>query len=136
MRDVVAVIVGLLVGMATNMAFVLINVAIYPMPEGVGFNNQEGLAEYIGTLPLLAFLIVLVAHLSQAFVGSLVAAKISLRPMTVAMIVGSISLILGAINMINLFEVTPRWMLIEIPLYLVVAWGAAKLVQKNRSLEQ
>lgn len=136
MRDVVAVIVGLLVGMATNMAFVLINVAIYPMPEGVGFNDQEGLAEYIGTLPLLSFLIVLVAHLSQAFVGSLVAAKISLRPMTVAMIVGSISLILGAINMINLIEVTPRWMLIEIPLYLVVAWVAAKLVQKSRSLEQ
>ena len=131
MRDVVAVIVGLLAGVATNMAFVLINVAIYPMPEGVGFNDQEGLAEYIGTLPLLSFLIVLVAHLSQAFVGSLVAAKISLRPMTVAMIVGSISLILGAINMINLIEVTPRWMLIEIPLYLVVAWVAAKLVQKT-----
>lgn len=135
MRDVVAVIVGLLVGMATNMLFVLVNIKIYPMPEGVSMNDTEGLAEYIGTLPLPAFLIVLVAHLSQAFVGGGVAAKISLRrPMAVAMIVGSISLVAGVVNMSKLSAVTPSWMLIEFPLYLVLAWAAAKLVQKSRGL--
>ena len=127
MRDIMAVLVGWVVGMAANMAFVFLNVALYPMPDGVTFNDKEGFAAYIETLPMTAFLIVLVAHLSQAFFGALAAAKISMkRPTTVAMIVGVLSLIGGYINMQSI--PLPTWMWIEMPLYLVFAWLAAYLV--------
>ena len=127
MRDIIAVLVGWIVGMAANMAFVFLNVSLYPMPDGVTFNNKEGFAAYIETLPLTALLIVLVAHVSQAFFGGLVAAKISKkRRTTVAMIIGVLSLIGGYINMQS--TPLPTWMWIEMPLYLVFAWLAAYLV--------
>ena len=132
-RNVIAVVVGMIAGMAVNMAFVIMNLALYPMPEGVNFNDKEGLVEYIETLPLLALLIVLVAHLSQAFVGGWVAARISAnRPMFVAMIVGALTLVGGIVNMSDI--PLPSWMLIEMPLYLVVACAAAKFEQKRRGL--
>ena len=127
MRDIMAVLVGWVVGMAANMAFVFLSIALYPMPDGVTIDDKEGFAAYIETLPMTAFLIVLVAHLSQAFFGALAAAKISKkRPTTVAMIVGVLSLIGGYINMQSI--PLPTWMWIEMPLYLVFAWLAAYLV--------
>jgi len=127
MRDITAVLLGWIVGMVANMAFVFLSVALYPMPDGVTFNDKEGFAAYIETLPLTAFLIILAAHLGQAFFGALVAAKISRkRPMVVAMIIGVLSLIGGYINMQSI--PLPTWMWIEMPLYLVAAWFAAYLV--------
>ena len=127
MRDITAVLLGWIVGMVTNMAFVFLSVALYPMTDGVTFNDKEGFAAYIETLPLTAFLIILAAHLGQAFFGALVAAKISRkRPMVVAMIIGVLSLIGGYINMQSI--PLPTWMWIEMPLYLVAAWFAASLV--------
>ena len=127
MRDIFAVLVGWIVGMALNMAFFYLNVALYPMPDGVTLQDKQGFAAYIETLPLTAFLIVLVAHLSQSFFGALAAAKISRkRPMVVAMIIGVLSLIGGYINMQSI--PLPTWMWIEMPLYLVASWFAASLV--------
>ena len=132
-RNVIAVVVGMIAGMAANMAFVIMNKALYPMPQGVDSNDKEGFAEYIGSLPVIALLIIIVAHLSQAFVGGGVAARISAdRLMTVAMIVGAFSLVAGVVTMYMMPPV-PSWMLIEMPLYLVAAWAAAKLEQKRRS---
>ena len=132
MRDIIAVLVGWIVGMVANMAFVFLNVALYPMPDGVGFDDKVGFAAYIETLPLTAFLIVLAAHLGQAFFGAIVAAKISRkRPMIVAMIIGFLSLIGGYINMQSI--PLPTWMWIEMPLYLVAAWLAAYLVIASNS---
>ena len=127
-----AVLVGWIVGMVANGAIVYLNIALYPMPEGVTFDDKVGFAAYIETLPLTAFFIVLVAHLSQAFFGGLVAAKISTkRPMVVAMIIGVLSLIGGYINMQNM--PLPTWMWIEMPLYLVASWLAATIVLKKRN---
>ena len=132
MRDIFAVLVGWIVGMAAKMAFDFLSVALYPMPDGVTFDDKERYAAYIETLPLTAFLIVLVAHLSQAFFGGLAAAKISKkRPTTVAMIIGVLSLIGGYINMQSI--PLPTWMWIEMPLYLVAAWLAAYLVTASNN---
>ena len=79
-----------------NMAIFKLNETIYPMPEGVDFSDTEGFAAYVSTLPLIALLLVLTAHLGQSFFGSWVAAAISKKqPMIVAMIVGVLSLIGG-----------------------------------------
>lgn len=131
-RNVIAVIVGLAVGMMVNMALVLLNLGLHPMPEGVNFDDPEGVKAYFATLPLMAYLIVLLAHLGQSFVGGLVAALISAtRPMLVAMIVGVLSLIGGLINMTDM--PLPMWMWIEIPLYLVVSWAAGSIVVNRRA---
>jgi len=101
---------------------------------GCGLDGKYGhfFAAYVSTLPLIALLLVLTAHLGQSFFGSWVAAAISKKqPMIVAMIVGVLSLIGGILMFVSIPQ--PTWMLIEMPLYLVVAWLAALIVIKRRN---
>lgn len=134
-RNICAVLIGLVAGMAVNMAIVMLSTVLYPMPEGVGFNDREGLAAYIETLPVTAFLIVMLAHLGQAFVGGWIAAIISRNSsMLVAMVVGILTLLAGLYNLSTL--PAPAWMWIEVPLYLVAAWAAARLVLARRTAHQ
>ncbi len=130
-RNILAVVIGLVVGMAFNMGLVVLNTAFYPMPEGVSFEEPVGLEAYFEGLPLTAFLLVLVAHLGQSFFGALVAATISRNAaLRVAMIVGVLSLVGGVLNM--LVMPLPTWMWLEFPLYLAVAYGAGWLVLVRR----
>ena len=50
--------------------------------------------------------------------------------MLLAMIVGVVALIGGLINMMMIKD--PGWMMIELLLYLVVAWLAGRMEQKRR----
>ena len=125
-RNILAVIVGLAVGMAFNMFMVIVTTALYPMPEGVTFEDPEGLEAYFAGLPLAAFLMVLLAHVGQAFLGGLVAAAINRKSaMWVAMIVGLVSMLFGIANMMMMPH--PAWMWVEMPLYLLAAYAAAKI---------
>jgi len=127
LRNICAVLVGLIAGMAFNMALVMLDSLLYPMPEGLEFDDAEGMAIYIESLPLIALLIIMLAHVGQAFVGGLVAASISrTSPMLVAMIVGSLSLLGGIFNMMNM--PLPAWMWVEAPLYLIAAYAAARII--------
>lgn len=134
-RNICAVLVGLIAGMALNMAIIMLDTLLYPMPEGVSFEDKEGMAAYIESLPVIALLIVMLAHLGQAFVGGWIAAIISRNSsMVVAMIVGVLTLLGGLYNMSTL--PLPAWMWIEVPLYLVAAWAAARLVLARRTAHQ
>ena len=132
-RNILAVIVGLAVGMAVNMALVILNgYVLFPMSEGMDMYDPEQMNAYVATLPTAAFFVVLAAHLGQSFVGGWVAARLGAsRPMLLAMIVGVASLIGGILNMMSIKG--PAWMLIELPLYLVVAWMAGRMEVKRRA---
>jgi hypothetical protein len=129
---IVAVIVGLVVGMAANKGFVIINLQMFPLPEGVTWTDEEEIKAWLATLPQSAFILVFIAHLSQAYLGGVVAALIAKQNMmSVALTVGFLSMIGGIMNMMTI--PAPAWLWVEVPLYLVVAWLAAKLVMKQRS---
>ncbi len=132
LRNVGAVLAGLVVGMAVNMAFVLLNsMVLFPMPEGMDMNDPVQMNAYVATLPTPAFFVVLVAHLGQSFCGGWLAARLGAsRPMLLAMIIGVLSLVGGILNMMQIQG--PSWMVIELPLYLVVAWLAGRLETKRR----
>jgi MFS family permease len=132
LRNILSVIAGLFVGSAVNMALVMLNAyVLFPMPPGTDMNVPEQLNAYIATLPTVAFLVVLAAHLGQSFVGGWVAARLGTsRPMLLAMIVGVLTLVGGIMNWMTVDG--PTWMMIEMPLYLVVAWLAGRMVQRKR----
>ena len=125
-RNILAVVAGLGTGMAVNMALVLLNAyVLFPMPPGVDMQDPEAFQAYVSGLPAAAFLVVLAAHLGQSFAGAWVAARLgSSRPMVLAMIVGVVTLAGGVMNMMTIKG--PDWMFVELPLYLVVAWGAGR----------
>ncbi len=127
LRNVLAVLGGFVVGCALNMALIQLNMHVFfPMPAGMDMNDPEQFNAYLATLPTLAFVVVLIAHLGQSFVGGWVAARLGTsRPMLLAMIVGVLSLA-GGIAAMMMFK-GPDWMVVELPLYLVVAWFAGRL---------
>ena len=131
LRDLVAVVLGLLAGMSVNMTLVLLALFLHPMPEGVDFSDTEAMPAYFASIPATVFVIILGAHLGQAFVGGLVAALISRnRPRSMALVIGVLSLIGGVINLIDLPH--PPWMWLEVPCYLLAAWYAASVAMKVR----
>ncbi len=132
-RNIVAVVVGLVAGMAVNMSLVMLNARVlFPMPEGTDMNNPEQLNAWVATLPTAAFFVVIAAHLGQSFVGGWVAARLGpSRPMLLAMIVGLASLAGGVMSMMSIKG--PAWLVVELPLYLVVAWLAGRM-EINRRL--
>jgi len=132
-RNILAVVAGLAVGMAFNMAIGMANsYVLFPMPAGMDMADPDQMNAYVATLPFAAFLVVLVAHLGQSFFGGWTAARLAVsQPLPLAMVVGVFSLIGGIMNMMTIRG--PTWMYIELPLYLVVAWAAGKLEVRRRA---
>ena len=63
LRNIGAVIVGLIVGNIWNMALIMVNATqLFPMPEGTTMEDPEAMKEYVASLPATGFLLVLVAH--------------------------------------------------------------------------
>jgi len=132
-RNILAVIAGLAVGMTVNIALIELNTAVlFPMREGASMEDPEQFQVYLDNLPTLGFLVVMTAHLGQSFVGGWIAARLgSSCPMLLSMIVGFLTLA-GGIAMMMLVK-GPDWMVIELPLYLLVAWLAGRIEVQRRA---
>jgi hypothetical protein len=133
-RNGLALLCGLAVGSALNQLIIQINTGLlFPMPAGSDMHDLNQLNRYLSTLPAAAFLVTIIGHLTQSFVGAWVAARAAAsRPMVLALIIGLLSLAAGIMAM-SLFE-GPSWMAIELPLYLLVAWLAGRMEQRRRSI--
>ena len=132
LRNIGAVIAGMIVGMALNMAIIMANLIFFPMPEGLSMQDQEGFSAWAATLPDSAFILPMMAHLAQAFGGGWLAARLGAsNPMVLAMIVGVLSLVGGIMNALSM-EI-PTWMWLEMPFYLVLAWAAGNIEVKRRT---
>ena len=133
LQNILAFFGGLTAGSGVNMALIELNTRVlFPMPAGLDPNDLPQLQLYIDSLPLAGFLVVIAAHLGQAFVGAWVAARLAAsRPMGLALIIGGLSLA-GGVGAMMMIE-GPAWMLIELPLYLVCAWLAGRLELARRA---
>ena len=89
-RNVLAVVGGLFVGMVWNMSLIQINMRLlFPMPEGLDMNDTEKFNAFVVDLPPTAFILVIIAHLGQALIGGWLAARFGAsQPVLLATIVG------------------------------------------------
>lgn len=133
LKNLGAVLLGLVAGLAVNMGLVILNTKVlFPLPPGADMQDPVAFKAYLATLPVTAFVVVLFAHLGQSFVGAWVAARVSAsKPMALALVVGVLSLAAGIANATQV--PLPTWMSIEFPLYLVVAWVAGALEVRRRA---
>jgi hypothetical protein len=117
--------------MVINIALIQLNFLVFfPVPPGTDMADSDQFNAYIAGLPPTAFIVVLSARLSQAFVGGWIAARFGAsHPMILAMIVGTVVLIGGIMAMAMIDG--PNWLIIELPLYLVVAWVAGGRVPRQ-----
>ena len=97
LRNVLAVVLGVVAGSVVNMALIRLNLALFPMPAGADANDPAALRAHLATLPAAAFLLPFLAHFGQAFVGGLVAGKLGkASPRILVGIVGALT-VLGSV---------------------------------------
>lgn len=110
-RCIVGVIGGAIAGSVFNMAVILLSWAVYPPPAGANLSDPATMSAHVQSLPLPAFLIILVAHAGGALVGGLVAALIARRAQSVlGAIVGGFFLLGGIMNALSI--PAPLWFVI------------------------
>ncbi|MCC9607528.1 hypothetical protein LOC68_12290 [Blastopirellula sp. JC732] len=126
---IIGVFAGFLVGSLVNLLIVLASLLFYVPPEGMDWNDEAAVAQFIGGLPAGAFLLALAAHAGHSFVGGWVAASIA-RPFryTSAFIVGLTTMAGGIMNLSEIPH--PDWFgYVDLLLYLPLALLGARLVK-------
>lgn len=131
LRNILAVVVGLVVGSIVNMGIIMISGSIISPPEGGNITTMEGLKATMHLFEPKHFLFPFLAHALGTLVGAFVAAKIAgTRKILMAFIVGFCFLIGGTINISMLGG--PMWFsaLDLIVAYIPMAYLGWKLSNK------
>lgn len=78
-RSIFAVVGGIIMAMVVVMLVQGVSLKLYPLPEGIDLNDKNAFVEYIRTLPIGAFLLVLASWFVGPAAGSLVAGTMARR---------------------------------------------------------
>lgn len=128
LRNVLAVVVGLVVGSIINMGIITLNGSMLPLPEGIDILSEEGMK----LLPMKYFVGPFLAHALGALVGAYATARIAAsHHQKLALVIGVLFLI-GGIAAANMIA-APTWFVVLdlVVAYLPMAWLGAKLVNRN-----
>ena len=134
LKNIIAVVTGIIIGSFVNMGIIMISGSIIPPPEGADITTMEGLKASMHLFGLKNFIFPFLAHAGGTFVGALLAALIAANhKMRFAISIGVVFLIGGVMNVMML--PSPLWYsVLDIGLaYIPVAWLAARLVLGKQS---
>ncbi|WP_324028045.1 hypothetical protein QSV08_08915 [Maribacter sp. BPC-D8] len=107
-KNILAVLAGIVVGSIVNMGIIMISGSIIPPPEGADITTMEGLKASIHFFEPKHFIFPFLAHALGTLVGAVIATKIAAtRKMTMALLVGLFFLIGGTANIAMLGG--PMW---------------------------
>jgi hypothetical protein len=132
-RNILAVVVGALVGGALNMVIIMISGSIIPPPEGVDMTTAEGLTAGMSLMEPKHFLMPFLAHALGTLLGAFLAAKISTKHhIRYAFGIGGWNLF-GGIMAATMIPAPLWFILVDLILaYIPMAYLAGKLVTKNK----
>ena len=132
-RNILAVVAGLVVGGSVNMAIIMISGSIIPPPEGVDNTTMEGLKAGMHLFQPKHFILPFLAHALGTFVGALLAAIIAAtHKMKFALSIGIFFLVGGIANVIMLPSPTWFTVLDVAGAYIPMGYLAGKLIVKKQ----
>ncbi len=135
-KNILAVISGLILGSAVNMGIIMISGSIIPPPDGADVTTMEGLKASIHLFQPKHFIFPFLAHSLGTFAGASLSALIAANhKMKFALVIGAFFLIGGIANIFMLPG--PAWFnVLDIVIaYIPVAWLGGKLMD-NASRQQ
>lgn len=133
LRNILAVIAGIVGGSIINMGVISISGSIIPPPEGADVTTMEGLKESMHLFGPQHFIMPFLAHALGTFAGAFLAALLAAnRKMTLAIVVGAFFLAGGIMNVFML--PSPVWFaIVDLALaYIPVAWLGGKLGSNSK----
>jgi hypothetical protein len=102
-KNILAVILGLVLGSAVNMGLIMISSSVIPLPDGVDPADMESLKNNIHLFEARHFIFPFLAHALGTLVGAFIAAKIAAaHQMEFALGIGVLFLIGGVMNVFML----------------------------------
>lgn len=128
LKNILAVVIGLIIGSAVNMGIIMISSSIIEPPSGADVTTMEGLKESIHLFEPKHFLFPFLAHALGTFAGAFLATLISVNhKMKMALLIGLFFLIGGITNIIML--PSPAWFAVLdlAGAYIPMAWLGYKL---------
>jgi hypothetical protein len=131
-RNILAVIAGLVLGTIVNMTIIAISGSIIPPPAGADMTTMEGIKAAMPLLGPQHFLMPFLAHALGTFVSALVAALIAAsHQMKIAIGIGIFSL-LGGIAAVMMIP-APLWFDVVdlVVAYIPMGYLGGKLVAKK-----
>lgn len=130
LRNVLAVIAGLIVGGVVNMALVSLGPMVIPPPEGIDMSNVESLKANSHLLGLKHFIFPWLAHALNALVGAFVCTKIAAsHHKTLSLGIGGLTMI-GGIATIMMIPAPMVFKVVDLAAYLPMAWLGWKLASR------
>lgn len=132
LKNILAVIAGLIVGSIVNMSLIMVSGNIIPPPEGADLTTAEGLKASMALMQPKHFIFPFLAHALGTLVGAYIAARVAARrKLAMAMIVGVFFLAGGLANIFML--PSPMWFnaLDLVVAYLPMAYVAGRLAGKG-----
>lgn len=132
LRNILAVVLGLFIGGAVNMAIILVSGSIIPPPAGANLTTMEGLEAAMPLMEPKHFLLPFLAHALGTLVGAFVTARIATsNKMRFALVIGICFLVGGIVNIFML--PSPTWFtIVDLGLaYIPMAYLGGKWAIKN-----
>lgn len=133
LRNILAVILGIVIGSIVNMSLIMISGSIIPPPEGADVTTAEGLKKSLHLFEPKHFIFPFLAHALGTFAGALVAAFVAAnRKMTFALVISVLFLAGGIANAFMLQG--PIWfdVLDIVVAYLPMGYLAGKIGGRKR----
>lgn len=133
LRNILAVIIGIIGGSIVNMALVTIGHKVFPI-VGLDPNNMEAYAEIMPSLDYKYFIFPFIAHAVGTMAGAAIAGLIGINnKMRVALIVG-VFFLLGGVT-VNIMLPGPTWFaaLDILVAYIPMAWMGGKIAKRLTS---
>ncbi|MBK8451358.1 MAG: hypothetical protein IPL42_15615 [Saprospiraceae bacterium] len=132
LRNILAVVVGAILGSVVNMGFIMVSGSIIPPPDGADVTTMDGLKASMHLFQPKHFIFPFLAHAFGTFVGAFIAAKMAIRQkMIYAMGIGVFFLIGGITNIFML--PSPVWFTVLdlVVAYIPMAYIAGKFADKQ-----
>lgn len=130
-RNILAVIAGIIIGSIVNMGIINLSGSIIPPPEGSDLTTTEGLKAAMHLFEPKHFIMPFLAHALGTLIGAFVAAKIAAtHKMKFAIAIG-VFFLLGGISMVFMLP-SPTWFtaLDLILAYIPMAYLGGKFAHK------
>lgn len=131
-RDILAGVIGIAVAILIVFLAHQLNVMLFPPPIGLDLNDPDALQPYVATLPISAFVLVLVGPMVGTFIGATIACRIgTAKPMLYPAIIATLFLAFTVSNLIAIPH--PLWFAIAAIITIALsAWLAWQLELKVR----
>lgn len=131
LRNVLAVIAGVVLGGMANMGIIMLSGSIIPPPEGVNPADMESIKENMHLFQPIHFLMPFLAHAAGSFVGALVAGLLAASHKMKFAIAMGIWTMVGGIMAASMIP-SPTWFIVaDLGLaYIPTAYLAGKLAGK------